>query len=365
MINLDKIVKKVLSLIEKNGFEAYVVGGYIRDLILNRVTYDVDICTNALPKDIVSIFKNCDVTKYGNVFFKIKKYDFTVTTYRKEISYENRRPKNVIYINNLIEDLKRRDFTINAICINKNDLVIDLLNGYEDLNNHVIRMIGNPSDKLKEDPLRILRAIRFATILGFEIDEKLSICINQNYKLIKNISLNRTKDEIDKILLSENAIKGINLLREYNILEFLNIKINKIVRVNNLLGMWAQIDFSDDIPFTKEDKNNIINLKKILKKGVIDNFILYEYGLYLSMVAGEILNIDKGIINKLYKNLPLHSTKDLCLTFEEVINFLELKEKSMVGKIVNDLVKEILNGNLSNSKRNIYIYLSKYKGVNV
>ncbi len=358
---MDKIIKKVLNTIEKNGYEAYLVGGYVRDLILKRPSYDIDICTNALPKNIKEIFKIGELTDYGNFFFKIKKYDFEITTYRKEINYENRKPREVIYINNLIEDLSRRDFTINTICMNQNGVIIDFLNGYEDLQNKTIRMVGDSDLKLKDDPLRILRAIRFATVLNFEIESTLLKTIKINYKEISKLSNYRIKEELDKILISENALKGIRLLEECNILKLLNIKIKNIVKVNDLIGMWAQIDFDLELPFTKEDKNNIIKIKEIVQKGIIDNIELYKYGLYLCSVAGEILKLDKIDINKKYKALPIHSVKDICVSTDDIAKYFGISKDKQLGNIINNLVLKILSKEVINTKKEIYKYLKMIK----
>lgn len=358
---MDKIIKKVLNVIEKNGYEAYVVGGYVRDLLLKRPSYDIDVCTNALPKNIKMMFQKGELTEYGNFFFKIKKYDFEITTYRKEIGYEKRRPKEVVYINNLIEDLLRRDFTINTICMNQNGVIIDLLNGCEDLNYKIVRMVGNPDLKLKEDPLRILRAIRFATILDFEIEQSLNIAIKNNCKELENLSSYRIKEELDKILISENALKGIELLKKNNILKLFKITANNIVKVNDLIGMWAQIDLGVELPFTKEDKNNIIKLKEIIQKGIIDELTLYKYGLYLCTVASEILKLDKRDVNKKYKSLSIYSAKDLCVSSSEICKFLNINKDKKLGEIINELILKILFKEIANTKKDVYKYLQSIK----
>lgn len=358
---MDKIIKKVLNKIEKNGYEAYIVGGYVRDLLLKKTTYDIDICTNAVPKELKKIFPVGLVTKYGNISFKMKKYDIEITTYRKETGYVNRRPQKVEYISNLIEDLHRRDFTINTICMNQKGIIIDLLDGYKDLKEKNVKMVGDPFLKLKEDPLRILRAIRFATSLNFNLDSALVNAIHENRYEILLLSKNRVKTELDKILMSENFLKGIELLNKFNMLEILGISFGKIVKVYDLVGMWAQLNLKEDFPFTKEDRNNIIKIKEIVKGGEITKNTLFNYGLYLSSVAGDILKIDKIVINKLYKSLPIYSVKDLCLKSSEIKKFLNIEDGKILGNITNDLVLKILNGDLKNNKKSVYQYLDGLK----
>ena len=183
---------EIINKLYDHGFIAYIVGGFVRDTLIGRETFDVDICTNALPKDLFTIF-NADSNNYGGVRLQVGSYNVDITTFREDKNYINRHPSEVVYIDSLEEDLKRRDFTINSICMDKNGTVIDLLNGVEDLNNRTIKMIGNIQTKLTEDPLRILRAVRFATVLDFDIDSELLLGLKSNYKLVSTLSKTRIK----------------------------------------------------------------------------------------------------------------------------------------------------------------------------
>ena len=163
---------KFLKTIEDNGFEAYIVGGFVRDYILGIESNDVDICTNAKPSDIRKIFKDKCLPnqEYGSVVVIVKNVRFEVTTFRREITYiDNRKPVEFEYIDSLLEDLQRRDFTINTICMDKDKNIIDVLSGKNDILRREINTVGNSFDKLSQDSLRILRAIRFATVLDFKL----------------------------------------------------------------------------------------------------------------------------------------------------------------------------------------------------
>jgi len=224
---LDKIIKGILKKIEDNGFNAYLVGGYVRDYLLGINSLDVDICTNALPKDLHKLFPgNNNSNNYGGFNLNIKGYNIDITTFRKELSYDKRKPTEIIYIDSLEEDIKRRDFTINSICMTSSEQIIDLANGIDDLNNRTIKMLGNISERLKEDPLRILRAIRFSCVLNFEIDKSLYQEIEKNYELVGTLSKTRIKQELNKILLHKNYLKGLSLLKKIKLLELLNIEYN-------------------------------------------------------------------------------------------------------------------------------------------
>ena len=184
---LDKAIK-VLQILEENGYESYIVGGYVRDKLLGIESNDIDICTSATPKEIKNIFKSSSSPNYGSVNITYKNTNFDITTFRHETKYLNNRiPIKLKYIKNVKKDLLRRDFTINTICIDSKGEILDMLNIKDDLDNKIIKTVGNPKFKLKEDALRILRAIRFATILDFNIEEKTKHYIKINAPLLKKI----------------------------------------------------------------------------------------------------------------------------------------------------------------------------------
>ena len=258
---MKKIIKNILKTLEDNGYEAYLVGGFIRDKLLHIKSYDVDICTNAKPEDLEKLF-NIKVNDYGSLSFKINKYSIDITTFRKELEYVKRKPTKLVYVDTLEEDIKRRDFTINAICMNSKGKIIDLVGGLDDIHNKIVRMIGDTSSKLQEDPLRILRAIRIATILDFKIEDNLLQSIKDNNKLVLTLSPYRKRSELDKILSSKNFKKGLELLKDTDILSLLQISYDNIKYTKNILGMYAQLNIGCDLEFTKEEKRNIININE-------------------------------------------------------------------------------------------------------
>ena len=354
---MDKIIKNILKSVENEGYEAYLVGGFVRDFILGNVTYDVDICTNALPKEIVSIFPlNQSANGYGGFNFKIKQYNIDITTYRKEIKYVGRNPIEIEYISSLFEDIKRRDFTVNSLCMDKNGNIIDLLNAHEDLNKKIIRSIGNVNKKFEEDPLRMLRAIRFASVIDFEIEKNTYDAIIKYKDRVKELSNERVKEEVGKILNSPNFMKGLNLLEETGLKEILNINYKGIKYISDILGMWAQID-APKISFSKTEQDNIARIKQIIKKQEINNFDLFNDGLYVCQVAAEILGINKKEVNNMFKNLPIESMKDIEITGKEVMDILHLEPSKKISEIINDVKIQILNGNLKNKKSEIIKYI--------
>ena len=356
---MDKIIKNVLNELDRHGFESFLVGGYVRDTLLGIKTFDVDICTSALPKDIHAIFSICS-NNYGGANIKLDNLNIDITTFREDGTYTNRHPEEVKYITDLKTDLKRRDFTINAICMDKNDKVIDLLDGVDDLNNRVIKMIGNPDERLKEDPLRILRAIRFATVLDFAIDEKLMLSLKENASLVSTLSGVRIKEELDKILSSPNFKKGLKLLDDLGISKLIDLSYGDVFYTNDLMGMYAQVKVAK-IPFTNNEKSNIIRITEVVKKSVVNYETLFNYGLYINTVAGRILNIDIKKINQMYKKMPIKDRSDIAISGDEIIDILKIKPGKIVSEIYSELITEILSGRLKNKKGDIKKYLLKRK----
>lgn len=228
-IMIPRDVKFIIDILKNKGYEGYTVGGCVRDSILKREPQDWDITTNALPENTISIFKDKGIRvietglKHGTITILINSIGYEVTTYRIEGEYsDNRHPDNVTFTTSLKEDLSRRDFTINAMAYNDDNGLADHFCGIEDLKNKVIRCVGKADDRFKEDALRMLRAVRFSAQLGFQLEfEDLFISIKQNAHLIKNISQERIREELCKILICDKPSSGILALKESNLLEYI------------------------------------------------------------------------------------------------------------------------------------------------
>lgn len=353
---MNIVAKEILETLEENGFSAYLVGGYVRDFLLRKSTCDIDICTTATIKDMQKLFSGTE-RSYGSFHIKVKKWNIDITTFREEHHYKMRRPSYITYTNDLNLDLLRRDFTINTICMDKNGNIIDKLGGEKDLRDKIIRMVGDVHTKIIEDPLRILRTLRFATILDFTIEEKLEVEIQNNKNLLKTLSTYRIKEEISKILLSSNFEKGLSLIHFFSLDEVLGISFINYVYTNDLCGAWAQIDNSQSMPFTKKEKKNIVKIQEILKRKKITRDILYKYGLYISTVAGEILKNNVNEIYKMYQKLPIHTRKDLRISFTEICNILEVQPSKKVKNIETLLIQDVLYERVINDKKMLKQYL--------
>ncbi|SER86589.1 CCA tRNA nucleotidyltransferase [Lachnobacterium bovis] len=206
-INLPESVKKIINVLEENGYEGYAVGGCVRDTILSRSPQDWDITTSAKPEEVKSLFPHTIDTgiEHGTVTVMDQHIGYEVTTYRIDGEYEDaRHPKNVFFTPKLEEDLKRRDFTINAMAYNEKDGLVDLFEGKLDLERKIIRCVGNPMERFSEDALRMLRAVRFAAQLGFSIDEETKKAIKELAPTIQKVSAERIQVEMVKLLVSDH-----------------------------------------------------------------------------------------------------------------------------------------------------------------
>ena len=222
MINLPPAVQTVILTLQKHGAEVYVVGGSVRDLLMNKPTKGWDFTTNATPQQILSLFPDSYYdNKFGTVGVKMPDDIYEITTYRSEKGYkDHRHPDTVIWGKTLKEDLSRRDFTINAIAYD-GKIVVDPFTGLKDIDNKLIRAVGNPQKRFTEDALRMMRAIRIASQLGFQIEQTTSGAIVNHAALLTEISKERVRDELLKILVSEFAADGILLLKNTGLLTYI------------------------------------------------------------------------------------------------------------------------------------------------
>lgn len=250
-INLPEDVKKIIRTIEENGFEAYAVGGCVRDSILGREPDDWDITTSARPEQVKSFFKKTIDTgiKHGTVTVMINHVGYEVTTYRIDGEYKDgRHPESVEFSAKLVDDLKRRDFTINAMAYNESHGFVDEFNGISDLNNKVIRCVGDSVERFSEDALRMMRAIRFSAQLGFEIEQSTYNAIVKLAPSIKQVSMERVQVEFLKTILSDNP----NYIMEYHKTGLLKENLQYIDEL--LAGKYAKnVD-----AMLKYSKNNTI-----------------------------------------------------------------------------------------------------------
>lgn len=343
-IYLPEKVKYIINKIYENNYEAYIVGGCVRDVLLGLEPNDYDITTSATPKVILDIFKDFKCIKtgivHGTVSVIIDGDIYEITTYRIEGEYkDHRRPDVVDFTNKLEEDLKRRDFTINAMAYNEKVGLVDLFKGREDLNKKLIKTVGNPYDRFNEDGLRMIRAIRFSSKLDFTIEKETLLAIYDNAKIIKNISLERITDEFSKIILSKNPENLINLFKT-KLLEYLNMSKEDDER--KLDKLYYNLKLLNKVE------------KDLLKRLVLLDYLIYELDIKCESFY-EKLTYSKKI--KKDCNMILSSLKDI-----DMKNLDKFSIKIMLNKMGKNLFEEYLDiakiiyGNDKNIKNIVDIY---------
>lgn len=359
---------KLLKEFSEHSYEAYIVGGFVRDYLLGIESSDIDITTNATPKEIKEIFTDCCLPneEYGSVMVTLKGVRFEITTFRKEIAYvDNRKPCEVKYIDDLYPDILRRDFIINTICMDENGKIIDFLGGQEDLKNKIIRTVGPAREKFHEDSLRMLRAIRFATILNFKLSDELVDAIKSEKHLLRDLSYYRKKSELDKIFNCPNRDYGVKLLLDLELSDELELtNLDKVLGccVDSSIAIWSLLGVQDKYPFNRNELDLIADISKALTLNNLDPVCLYTYGLYVNSCAAKIKGMDLKNINEAYNNLIIKSRGEIDIDSMTIMNSLNRKPGKYIKDIYSDLERNILYKRLANTKSAIIDYIKeKYK----
>ena len=326
-IILPDKVKYIINKLNKCGYEAYAVGGCVRDSILGRGINDWDITTNAKPENVVKIFKRTIKTgiKHGTITVIIDKESFEITTFRVDGEYyDNRHPNDVIFVSDIKEDLARRDFTINAMAYNEESGLIDCFSGLDDLQRKVIKSVGDPKERFKEDALRIMRGIRFASQLGFEIDSDTVMAMKKLSSTIKNISIERIVIEFNKILLADSSY--VNNLESYGLLQVFLPEVSeckgKLINRNN-----EEFDMFDYLIYCLNSIENKIHLK----------LTILFMNLKITEITKERDNIDslsdKAI--KILKRLKYDNKTISKVSSLVKYNNVEIKDKKSLKEMLN------------------------------
>ena len=354
---------EILNKFNDNGYQAYIVGGYVRDSLLGIKSNDIDITTDAKPMEIKEIFPDCIIKSdsYGAVIINYKKYHFDVTTMREEMEYfDSRHPSSVIYVDDLKKDLLRRDFTINALCLDKNDKLVDLIGGKADLDKKIIRTIVDSNKSFNDDALRILRAIRFASLLDFKLSDEIINTIKNNKSLLKKLSSSRKKEELDKIFGSKKAYEGIKLIEELDLVDELHLtNLDRIKDYSDIVGIWAMIN-TDYYQFSPSEKELIKNVNIVYNMDNLDNLVLYHYGCYVNVLAGINKGLEKIDIITKYESLPIKKRDEINIKANEMCEILNKKPGPFIGELYKVLEDKILLGELENDNDILKEFIKKY-----
>lgn len=370
--------KFILRRLKHNGFKAFFVGGCVRDYLLKEEVNDIDITTDATPKDVMRLFNKAIPTglKYGTVTVLHDHNKIEVTTFRLDGEYsDSRHPDEVILADLETEDVKRRDFTINGLLMDENYKIYDYVNGIKDLNDKIIRAIGNPLSRFEEDALRMLRALYFVSKLGFKIEKDTLAAINEASEKITLLPNERVANEMYKILTGKHQNDGIKGLYESGLYKYLpglekgiefiynNISQNISIDVFYSLCFYLNGEVNQKWKFSNIDKNRYTKVLELLEKHQeFNNFTLYEYGVEINILANLVLyNLGKtenkiGEIRYKSENMPLRSLTDLKVRGNDILKVTDKKRGSWVSKILDELASKVLSGELKNDKKILLKY---------
>lgn len=381
----------VLQQIENAGFEAFFVGGSVRDTLLEKPIHDVDIASSAYPAEIKQIFKKTIDTgiEHGTVMVMHDGHGYEVTTFRTESGYQDfRRPDSVTFVRSLKEDLMRRDFTINALALREDRTIIDIFDGLKDLNHQIIRAVGNPHERFHEDALRMMRAVRFASQLNFVIEIKTLDAISENSPLLAKISVERILVEFQKMMLGKNPNQGLKDMLETGLSEFcpefngqsLKLKTLLDLELKNLENeeqVWAliiwclQIQKSAISTFLKKWKTsnelikNVIAISSVLdmqKHSEIDRMKLFKAGeqnVQNAVQVARILNGDHSQWLTIYRQLQIKDVKEMAVTGKDLIQHGIVKPGPQMGIILNQIKLMIINDQVENNSEALFKLANK------
>ena len=379
--NFNKKFNSAINVLEKfneAGYEAYFVGGCVRDYLLNDEFSDIDITTNALPDEVKQIFRKSIDTgiQHGTVTILVNGDNFEVTTFRTEDDYiDHRTPEKVEFVSDLKEDLDRRDFTINAMALDSNGKLYDYHCGERDLRNKVIKTVNNPNERFFEDALRMLRAFRFSSKLGFEIEENTLKAIKNNAELIKFVSIERIVNEFRKLLTGRGNKRSLELLLDSNLNNYIPFldEISKIIDFSNYTFCQSLYILSkiNDISFEKLKELKLSNKEikqiKIYEKineefssNVPLEIILYNYDINdVSFIASYSNYCDNEDIEKI--KLPIESFNDIAITSMEIISIIDKPAGPWIKEIIKKLEEDIILFKIDNTKKDILDFLMKIR----
>lgn len=383
----------ILEKIKAAGYEAYFVGGSVRDALLHRPIHDVDIATSSYPEETKEIFeRTVDVgIEHGTVLVLEDHHEYEITTFRVEEEYvDYRRPSQVNFVRSLEEDLKRRDFTVNAFALNEQSEIIDLFNGLEDLENKILRAVGLASERFNEDALRIMRGLRFAATLDFDIEEETFQAMKSHAPLLEKISIERSFIEFDKLLVAPHYRKGLQAMiasEVYRYLPELNHgsdafqaildDLNEQFVFSSSEQAWAylilKLNIKKPTSFLKKWKTsndfqkmvtNIVDVYRYRLNAELTKEIVYQYGKEIVQVSEELRqaegkSVDFDLIDTLDDALTIHDKHEIVVNGGMLMQEMQLKPGPQLGLVIKKIEQAIVAGNLANEKEAIFQFVKK------
>lgn len=383
----------VLKMLEDAGFEAYFVGGSVRDFLLKKKISDVDIATSATPEEVKKIFsKTVDIgIEHGTVLVLFQNDSYEMTTFRMESEYQDfRRPKEVSFVRSLEQDLERRDFTMNAIAMDRNGRLIDPFGGQSAIKKKMIETVGSAHERFQEDALRMMRAVRFVSQLSFEIEPKTVGALTDLAPLLKNIAVERKRAEFEKLMAGENRRQAFNLLLSTELYLYLpsldkqkeNIKRLQSIDLDGLdkNEMWSLLLYFFHLKdkqiehFLREWRLSLKEIRDIQKVlSFLNKRFAGQWPLYELYLAGPdtILSVEKlyqalkglkdyqSISGNLeqYDALPMKDRSEMKVTGNDLINWFNQKGGPWVKESLTKIEKAIVEGKVTNNPNKIKEWL--------
>lgn len=383
----------VLEKLEAAGFEAYFVGGSVRDYLLNKPINDVDIAASATPDEVKQVFaKTVDIgIEHGTVLVLFQNQSYEITTFRSEGEYQDyRRPKEVSFIRNLTEDLQRRDFTMNAIAMDKNGNIIDPFRGKTAIKDKLIQTVGNASERFHEDALRMMRAVRFVSQLGFHIEDTTYDALVNMVHLLDKIAVERKQAEFSKLLTGDYRKKALQLLLDSKLNDFLPGLTNQQSQITELLAfelhglntreIWALLGYclklegkeieefyrSWRLPLKEiRDIQQILYYLKKRFQAEWSKYDLYSAGKEIFIASESLYQVIKGVKDKQsiqyllqkYQELPIKDRSQMDVTGNDLMNWYSQRGGPWLKEMLFTVEKAILAGKVRNHKQQIKEWL--------
>lgn len=381
----------VIQKLEEAGHEAVFVGGAVRDYILGKDASDIDIATSATPEQVKDVFSNTiDVgIAHGTVLVLMNHEPIEVTTYRTESTYsDHRRPDEVMFVKSLREDLQRRDFTMNALALTLSGDLIDPFGGRIDLNDQLIRAVGNPDERFNEDALRMLRAVRFSSVLGFEIEKHTVMAISRNADKIRHVSIERIKVELDKLWKGMNAEKALLTIMDTGLSNHLPLfsEDDKVLSacapfdhpdegwaIMMIVGQYTALEVTKAYKLSNREKTYLLAVEKAFEirlKGIytLDTYYLFPLEALITIEkvfrklypSKQIIEVDEMVASK--NGLPILSKDDLKVDGKDLMAWKNQRGGRWVGEWMDKIEQAVLHRHCPNDSEYIKEwFLNEYK----
>ena len=378
------------------GYEAYFVGGSVRDMLLHKPISDVDIATSATPQEVKEIFSHTvDVgIEHGTVMVIHRKEGYEVTTFRTEEGYEDfRHPDKVTFVRSLEEDLKRRDFTINALAIGIDDQLIDFFDGIGDLERQCIRCVGDAKERFNEDALRMFRAVRFVGQLGFQIEEETKNAISLLKMNLSKVAVERMKVEFEKMIQSSYRKDALKLFVEtglYQACPLFDGKEDILLKLaefplKEMSVLQAWILFVGELNLSDKEVTHLLKSWKSSNEQIRDVLVGYktyrarkedEWNFFLAyacpyevaceveqLLIAQAKSTSMEVLESTYQSLPICSMNDIQLNGHDIIRILKLDKKGpIIGQVLKTVEKMILEQSIQNDAEILESYVSTHFG---